>query len=821
MTGPEHSSRARFGFERPSIALVIWLMAATYLAAHVPFLAKTPYDIDGVNFVLALHEYDLVKHQPHPPGSPLFIGLGRIARTTLGWTTHEELPSASARALDATALAVWSACFGALAAFALFRLFVGLGQPARRAVLTTALTLASPLFWFSGVRPMSDMPGLAVAALSLALIVSSLSSPLRGAQSSLSMQFASPAPLILGCFFAGLAPGMRLQMVWLTWPVALAAIASVARRDRRTAGFCFGSCLLGVAVWLLPLSVITGGPAEYVRVLRLQAAEDLATVQMLALNPTARGAVQALRDSLVAPWGEPWLGWIAIAVAVIGALSVLARQPRTALVLSMIFGPYAVLHLGFQDTSYVRYALPLVPLVTFFAAEGFALFGRVGVFATLGLAGISLAVAISAVIPQSRAPAPVYQAIDDVRERLTTSGGERPVLAMHHSIGQAVRGEQIAAHVLPSPLRYEWLELAKYWRAGGDAPVWFLASRRRTDLALVDPASRSVVRSYRYPARAGALLAGSRPRSVDWVEIKQPGWMALEGWSLTPEVRGVTLRDYLRNRMPVARALVRRRHDDVAVLLGGRNLGGPCSTGAMIKVWIDGREVHRFETRAGESFTQLWRLPAGILAGTGAFAELEVSTEDRSGAGQQVDVAFEQLDLQGAGHSVSGLAEGWFEPEYEPREGISFRWMSDRAAIKVDAFDRDVTLAVRGESPLRYFRQPSTVIVKAGHEVLAVRELDADFSFEIAVPARLLRASGGVIEVEASQAFVPNDRSWNGDRRALALKIFDVRISARGNVDNRAEARPRVTTPASAEATADRPGRVRNNLTTYRMAANP
>ena len=44
--------------------------------------------------------------------------------------------------------------------------------PARRLWWwATALTAASPLFWISGLRPMSDLPGLALALLSLALML--------------------------------------------------------------------------------------------------------------------------------------------------------------------------------------------------------------------------------------------------------------------------------------------------------------------------------------------------------------------------------------------------------------------------------------------------------------------------------------------------------------------------------------------------------------------------------------------------------------------------------------------------------------------------
>src|SRR3989442_6970273 len=41
------------------------------------------YNWDGVQFALALREYDVVKHQPHPPGYILYVGLGRVVNAWL------------------------------------------------------------------------------------------------------------------------------------------------------------------------------------------------------------------------------------------------------------------------------------------------------------------------------------------------------------------------------------------------------------------------------------------------------------------------------------------------------------------------------------------------------------------------------------------------------------------------------------------------------------------------------------------------------------------------------------------------------------------
>jgi hypothetical protein len=773
MADTEWTPRARFGAHRVSVTSVLWLMAAVYLAAHVPFLASSAYDLDGVNFTLALHEYDLAKHQPHPPGAPLFIGLGRIAWTVFDWLTPDTTAAADRRAQDVAALAVWGAMFGSLAVFGLFRLFAGLGLTRVQAAWATAATVASPLFWFSGIRPMSDVPGLALASLALGLLAPYLLRP------DVAPPRRTPhvALFLAGCVLAGLAPGIRIQMAWLVWPATLAVLALMAVRRDRIALYGTLAVGAGVAVWFIPLTAIAGGPAEYLRVVRLQASDDVVGGQMLAINFSLRGAAQALRASVIAPWGAAWLGWTAAGAAAVGALRVLMRQPRLAAALAVVFGPYAVLHLGFHDTTHIRYALPLVPVVALLATQGLTAMGsRIGPAASVAIVAVSLAFAGTAVVVHSDSQAPAYQALDDLRGKLARVSGPRPVLAMHHPIGQVLRAETIDTRVLPSPVRYEWLQVADYWRAGGGAPVWFLSSRRRTDLALIDRRSRTLVRSYRAPEWSRPLIAGDRPRAVDWVEIAPPGWVALEGWAFTPEIRGVTVREQTRNRHPTPTALVRRRGGEVAVLLGGRNLGGPCATAANVAVNLDGREVQRFSTTAGESFLRMWRLPAGALTGDGEFAQLSLVAEDRSGAGQQVDVAFEQFDVQDAHHAVSGLGEGWFEPEYDEAEGVGYRWMSERAAIRVDAFAHDVTLTLRGESPRRYFPQPSILTIRAAGRVLATQELSNAFDSVIWIPASALSASDGVIEFEVSQSFVPDERSGNGDRRSLALRVFDLDV---------------------------------------------
>src|SRR4051812_25845429 len=155
----------------------VYAVAGAWLLAHLPFLAPALEDIDSINFALGLHHYDPALHQPHPPGYPVFIAVGRVALAVI----HGLAPGLSYVGADALALAIWSAIGGALAVVGAAYVFheltmAGLTSPAPRQTLTSlaplrtneeraggiafwgAVLLAlTPLFWMTGLRPMSDM----------------------------------------------------------------------------------------------------------------------------------------------------------------------------------------------------------------------------------------------------------------------------------------------------------------------------------------------------------------------------------------------------------------------------------------------------------------------------------------------------------------------------------------------------------------------------------------------------------------------------------------------------------------------------------------
>ena len=125
--------------DRVDYALAAALSLLTVLS-RLPYRARMLYNWDAVQFALALDEYDVVKHQPHPPGYILYVALGRLAH---GWTGD----AAAAYVL----LAVVFSGAGTFVVYLLARVLYD-----RPTALTAATLLAvSPLFWFYGTVGLS------------------------------------------------------------------------------------------------------------------------------------------------------------------------------------------------------------------------------------------------------------------------------------------------------------------------------------------------------------------------------------------------------------------------------------------------------------------------------------------------------------------------------------------------------------------------------------------------------------------------------------------------------------------------------------------
>jgi Protein of unknown function (DUF2723) len=206
-------------------AILVAVTALTRFAFRSHYL----YDIDSVNFALALKRFDPSVHQPHPPGYFLYVYLGRMVNLIF----HD----ANAALV---AISIVFSCGAAAMIYVLADNWFG-----RKAALFAGLIFVfSPLAWFHGT-------------VALTYIVEAFFSALTG---YLCWRiycgagwFILPAAAVVG-----IAAGFRPSSLLLLGPLLLFSFGKAARKQ---AAVGIGALTLTLLAWFIPMIQICGGKA--------------------------------------------------------------------------------------------------------------------------------------------------------------------------------------------------------------------------------------------------------------------------------------------------------------------------------------------------------------------------------------------------------------------------------------------------------------------------------------------------------------------------------------------------------------------------------
>src|SRR5262249_11176727 len=155
---------------------------------------------DSINFALGVERFDVPAFRPHPPGYPVYIALAKISTRAVGVVR----PDWDRDRRAAAGLAIISLIAGMIGAWVIARFWMAAGSKAAIRTGAAVLAIASPLFWFTASRPMTDTPGL-IAALAIGAAF------LQGLSSGRQRDSTLPRAWLIGAFAAGLAIGLRSQ----------------------------------------------------------------------------------------------------------------------------------------------------------------------------------------------------------------------------------------------------------------------------------------------------------------------------------------------------------------------------------------------------------------------------------------------------------------------------------------------------------------------------------------------------------------------------------------------------------------------------------
>lgn len=208
--------------------------------SRLPFRSQFLYHWDSVQFGLALDKFDVVAHQPHPPGYILYVALAKLLNYFVGDAN-----------LSYVLLSIFFSLIALVALFYLARSISNLPV----AYLAVLLYLLNPLVWFHGEVALMYMPEAALVLLFLLFLYNFYAS-------------AKPPSLWLAVTTLIFLGGVRQSALVFMFPLLLYVLIV---KNRRLILSALVFLAVGSLAWWLPLVYLSGGLANYSQLLSLLA----------------------------------------------------------------------------------------------------------------------------------------------------------------------------------------------------------------------------------------------------------------------------------------------------------------------------------------------------------------------------------------------------------------------------------------------------------------------------------------------------------------------------------------------------------------------
>ncbi len=224
------------------------ILALVTVISSIPFVSKYLYHIDSVQYALGFHHFNIADHQPHPPGYPVYVAMGK----TISHFIHD----------DNGSLVIMSILFAAIGVALFFRLALAITRDRAAATVASLFLVFNPLFWFyrevalNYTSEVMTFAGVGLIAYRVAFEGKRryfyLLGPLLAFSFGIRPSVFMVAPI---CVFTALY--VRRDWQGFEWKAFYRGL------DWKTLVIATCAGIAGVLAWLVPVSVLSGGLAAY------------------------------------------------------------------------------------------------------------------------------------------------------------------------------------------------------------------------------------------------------------------------------------------------------------------------------------------------------------------------------------------------------------------------------------------------------------------------------------------------------------------------------------------------------------------------------
>lgn len=218
---------------KKSDTLIAAILTVLVLITRVPFVSKYLYEWDAVNYALGFEKFDIIHHQPHPPGYIFYVCLGKAVNTVFN---------------DSNTTMIFISIFFSIFTVIMVYFLVKQMFSKQMAIITSILLIFNPLFWYYGeiatIYPTEAFLTTIIVYMSYQVFMGN-------------EKFFYPAVITLG-----LAGGFREDMLIYMFPLWFFC-TFYNRRDPNRLLKAIILLILSILTWLIPTLIFSGGYEQY------------------------------------------------------------------------------------------------------------------------------------------------------------------------------------------------------------------------------------------------------------------------------------------------------------------------------------------------------------------------------------------------------------------------------------------------------------------------------------------------------------------------------------------------------------------------------
>jgi hypothetical protein len=319
--------------QRTIVIVVALFCAATRFLA----MARSLWDWDEALLTMAMRDYDVTLHHPHPPGFPIYIAMAKLLR----FVVPDDF-----RALQAVNLLA-----GMLVFVAMFLFARELRLRFSTSVAAGALFAFFPNVWFFGGGAFSDVPSIVLVLFAATCLLKGRRG--RGWYWLGTLLLALAIGIRPQNLLVGLVPGFLATRKRRWWEIAIALLIGVV-----VVGAAFGGAIY-----------FTGEFDEYLRMVR-EHGDYISRVD--SFRSDARPPLWRIFDRFfIKQYQSPVLSVIASLFVVISVVGAVRERNRALALNALTFLPFAIFAWLMLDRfSISRFSIGYQPMFTLFVADG-------------------------------------------------------------------------------------------------------------------------------------------------------------------------------------------------------------------------------------------------------------------------------------------------------------------------------------------------------------------------------------------------------------------------------------------------------------------